>query len=250
MSIFISLYQLWLSACCVCASHFYRLFFISPGTTGRDSSATPPIETRTMHLWKLTLLTAMALKNVAPAWTKPSRCFTPLTTINNPVLLCTHVDTIMCVSDNAGVCQFMSYCCPPSFSEEHLAIWTKTRVSVFGSEPVPPFGCRHPFSFLYIVVKQSPLSASGSLWNTALACLSLSDAPSVFTVFLSKCHIRLPPGWQRSPGVQLVRLCLDRLSQLTLLWKRANSLAYKYTIIVLLLVFEQTFEQTFQTCQK
>lgn len=57
------------------------------------------------------------------------------------------------------------------------------------------------------------LSVSGTLWNRVLACVSLSDASSAFTVFSSKCHIRLPRGWQRSLGVQLVRLCLDRLRQ-------------------------------------
>lgn len=89
------------------------------------------------------------------------------------------------------------------------------------------------FFFFFLVAAQLSehlsVSASGSLWNSALACLSLSDASSVFTVFLSKCHIRLPPGWQRSPRVQLVRLCLDRLSQTTP--KGGTSLTYKYTLM-------------------
>lgn len=85
--------------------------------------------------------------------------------------------------------------------------------------------------FFFLVAAQLSehlsVSASGSLWNRALACLSLSDASSVFTVFLSKCHIRLPPGWHRSPRVQLVRLCLDRLSQTAFWGERGTSLTYR-----------------------
>lgn len=95
-----------------------------------------------------------------------------------------------------------------------------------------------PFSFFFSFLVTAQLtahlyvSASGSLWNTALACLSLSDASSVFTVFLSKCHIRLPSGWRRSPRVQFVGLCLDRLSQ-TFFWggQGETCLSYKYALV-------------------
>lgn len=59
-----------------------------------------------------------------------------------------------------------------------------------------------------------------------LVCVSLSDASSAFTVFSSKCHIRLPRGWQRSPGVQLVRLCLDRLTQTFFFWEQGGPLSH------------------------
>lgn len=105
-----------------------------------------------------------------------------------------------------------------------------------------------PSSFFFLVAAQLSehlsVSASGSLWNRALACLSLSDASSVFTVFLSKCHIRLPPGWQRSPRVQLVRLCLDRLSPTCFLGEMGGLHSHTSThLCVLVFIPQETTEQ-------
>lgn len=122
--------------------------------------------------------------------------------------------TQSCVSDRARVCQLMCVLLLPTSVfrgtyEQNTCIffWFRTSPSVW-----------MPSSFFFIWWLCSCQSISPcqrlALCETQHwpVCLCLMP-PSVFTVFLSKCHIRLPPGWQRSPRVQLVRLCLDRLSQ-------------------------------------
>lgn len=97
----------------------------------------------------------------------------------------------------------------------------------FYCQGAPPlFGCLCPLS--HSIVRASLCITVWHGVRQTAACVSLSAASSASIVSPSESRIRQPQGQQRSRRVQLVRLCLDRLSQTYSLLPTAYPLTHRH----------------------